>query len=255
MSALTSSIAHELGQPLSSMIHNAQALQTMVIANRATAGTIAEILSDIREPGRPGDTNHRSPSDHAPKSQAGQETDRPSRRDIMKALLSSLTTWSAADQGNRQSVVESLRHQRRSGALAAGAREPGDERHGRDGRDAAGPTSRHDPHRSQGGGCRGFGARHRNRFAGADQRHAVHPILHDEIARPRDRPDDRARRSSRLMVAASMPATILKGARHSRSRCPAAKRPRIRATARRLPSTLTVVVAQATSRAGCGRPP
>jgi signal transduction histidine kinase len=30
MTALTSSIAHELGQPLSSMIHNAQALQLMI---------------------------------------------------------------------------------------------------------------------------------------------------------------------------------------------------------------------------------
>ena len=45
---------------------------------------------------------------------------------------------SAADRSHRQSVVESLRHQRRSRAPAAGAGEPGDERHGRDGRDAAG---------------------------------------------------------------------------------------------------------------------
>ena len=51
MSALTSSIAHELGQPLSAMIHNAQALQMMVTANRAPSGTIAEILSDIQTQG------------------------------------------------------------------------------------------------------------------------------------------------------------------------------------------------------------
>ena len=51
MSALTSSIAHELGQPLSSMIHNAQALQMMVTANRATSDTIGEILSDIQTQG------------------------------------------------------------------------------------------------------------------------------------------------------------------------------------------------------------
>ena len=81
MSALTSSIAHELGQPLSSMIHNAQALQMMVTANRATPDTMGEILSDIRDRGRPGHTDHRSASDDAPKSSAGQETDRPSRRD------------------------------------------------------------------------------------------------------------------------------------------------------------------------------
>ena len=51
MSALTNSIAHELGQPLSSMIHNAQALQMMMAANRATPDTMGEILSDIQSQG------------------------------------------------------------------------------------------------------------------------------------------------------------------------------------------------------------
>ena len=82
MSALTSSIAHELGQPLSSMIHNAQAGRMMITANRATPDTMGEILSDIESGGRPGHTNHRSASDDAPKSSTGQETDRPSRRDL-----------------------------------------------------------------------------------------------------------------------------------------------------------------------------
>jgi signal transduction histidine kinase len=51
MSALTISIAHELGQPISSMIHNAEALQRMVTADRATSDTIGEILSDIQTQG------------------------------------------------------------------------------------------------------------------------------------------------------------------------------------------------------------
>jgi signal transduction histidine kinase len=51
ISALTGSIAHELGQPLSSMIHNAQALQMMMAANGATPETVGEILSDIRSQG------------------------------------------------------------------------------------------------------------------------------------------------------------------------------------------------------------
>ncbi len=51
MSALTTSMAHELGQPLSSMIHNAEALQAMVDADRATSGTTTEILTDIRTQG------------------------------------------------------------------------------------------------------------------------------------------------------------------------------------------------------------
>ncbi len=51
MSALTSTIAHELGQPLSAMMHNAEALQMMVNANSATPDSIKEILSDIHTDG------------------------------------------------------------------------------------------------------------------------------------------------------------------------------------------------------------
>lgn len=51
MSALTSSIAHELIQPLSSMIHNARAGRTMITGNPATLDTIGEILSDIESEG------------------------------------------------------------------------------------------------------------------------------------------------------------------------------------------------------------
>jgi C4-dicarboxylate-specific signal transduction histidine kinase len=52
MSALTGSIAHELGQPLRSMIYNAKALQMMVTRNQATPDTIGEILSDIQAQGQ-----------------------------------------------------------------------------------------------------------------------------------------------------------------------------------------------------------
>ena len=51
MSALTSTIAHELGQPLSSMIHNAQAGRMLFAANRATPDAVSEILSDIESEG------------------------------------------------------------------------------------------------------------------------------------------------------------------------------------------------------------
>ncbi|HEX5069080.1 MAG TPA: ATP-binding protein [Vicinamibacterales bacterium] len=52
MAALTNSITHELGQPLSSMVNNAQALQMMISTNRAPEGTITEILTDIQAQGR-----------------------------------------------------------------------------------------------------------------------------------------------------------------------------------------------------------
>jgi len=51
MSALTSSIGHELSQPLSAMMYNAHALEIMVTANRATPDTMGEILSDIQSQG------------------------------------------------------------------------------------------------------------------------------------------------------------------------------------------------------------
>ena len=47
MSALTSSIGHELGQPLTALLHNAEALQIMVATNRATADAVGEIVTDI----------------------------------------------------------------------------------------------------------------------------------------------------------------------------------------------------------------
>jgi signal transduction histidine kinase len=51
MSALTGSIAHELGQPLSAMIYNTEALELMVNSRSATPESILEVLADIREDG------------------------------------------------------------------------------------------------------------------------------------------------------------------------------------------------------------
>jgi signal transduction histidine kinase len=47
MSALTGSIAHELSQPLNSILHNAQAGELLVSSGRATPDTLREILGDI----------------------------------------------------------------------------------------------------------------------------------------------------------------------------------------------------------------
>ena len=51
IAALTGSIGHDLAQPLSVIIFNAQALRNMVTGNRATSDTIGEILSDIQTQG------------------------------------------------------------------------------------------------------------------------------------------------------------------------------------------------------------
>jgi signal transduction histidine kinase len=51
MAALGNSIAHEIGQPLFSMVCNAQALQRMITTGQATPETTEEILSDIESEG------------------------------------------------------------------------------------------------------------------------------------------------------------------------------------------------------------
>jgi signal transduction histidine kinase len=48
ISALATSIGHELGQPLSSIAHNAQALQKIVVAGHSAPDTTGEILADIQ---------------------------------------------------------------------------------------------------------------------------------------------------------------------------------------------------------------
>ena len=51
MAALTHSILHELVQPISSIMHNAQALQLMTASKHVTPDTSEEILSDIQADG------------------------------------------------------------------------------------------------------------------------------------------------------------------------------------------------------------
>jgi signal transduction histidine kinase len=48
IAALTGSIAHELSQPLSAILHNAQAAEMLIASNRATPTDLQDILRDIR---------------------------------------------------------------------------------------------------------------------------------------------------------------------------------------------------------------
>ena len=193
MSALTSSIAHELGQPLSSMIHNAQALQMMIAANRATPETTGEILSDIRAQGV-------QATQIIDRHRAMLRSHQLEKKPIdLHAVIGESLALVAHDMRARQieATVDlpstPVRGQRRSGAPAAGAREPADERHGRDGRDAAGQASRSRSRTEvRAGRRRNLGARHRDGPAGRHRRDAVRAIRDDEVARPRDRPHDRA---------------------------------------------------------------
>ena len=47
ISAMATSIGHELGQPLSAIVHNVRALQTMMTSSRTSFETTGEILADI----------------------------------------------------------------------------------------------------------------------------------------------------------------------------------------------------------------
>ena len=49
MTTLTGSIAHELGQPLNGIMHNAEAGEMLIASQRATPETLREILVDIRK--------------------------------------------------------------------------------------------------------------------------------------------------------------------------------------------------------------
>ena len=127
--------------PSARCIHNAQALQMMVAANRATPETIGGDPGRYPDRGRPGHANHRSPSRHAAKPPAGRKP-----IDLHAVIDESLAARRsrhecAADRGHRRSVGDSLHHQWRPGAPAAGAGQPGDECDGRDGRDTAGAAS------------------------------------------------------------------------------------------------------------------
>ena len=152
MSALTHSILHELVQPLTSMMHNAQALEMMIAAKHATTDAIGEILSDIQSEGvRATQIIERYRTMLRSRQLQKKPID-------LHAVVKESLALVAHDMAARQIAVnldlsfESLRHQRRSGALAAGVPESGDERHGCDGRDAAAPAAGHDNKRSQ--GCR-----------------------------------------------------------------------------------------------------
>ena len=192
MSALTSSIGHELGQPLSSIMHNAQALQMMVTANRATSDTIGEILSDIQTQGVRATQiidRHRTmlrshqldkkPIDlHAviDESLALVAHDMSARQVEATVNLSSSPCVINGDQVLLQQVLVNLV----MNAMDAMAETP--------------PARRRVTISSE---VRAADVDVSVRDTGPglpahDHRHAVHTLRHDESARPRDRPHDRA---------------------------------------------------------------
>ena len=81
MSALTSTIAHELGQPLSSMIHQRPSGSNDDHRRSVRRPTRWARSCRHRDRRRAGHTDHRSASDHAPRPSTGRETDRSPRRD------------------------------------------------------------------------------------------------------------------------------------------------------------------------------
>ena len=158
MSALTSSIAHDLGQPLSSMIHNAQAGRMMITANRATPEMMDDILSDIESEG----------------VQATQIIDR--HRTMLRShqldtkpidlhtIIHESLALVAHDM--RAQHIETAMDLSSDPCIVTGDQvllqqvphESRDERDRCDERDTCRPTARHHQHRRQGGRCRRVGA-------------------------------------------------------------------------------------------------
>ncbi len=191
ISALTSSIGHELGQPLGSIRVNAQALQMLVTGNRATSDTIGEILSDI-------ETQSVRATQIIDRHRTMLKSHQLEKKPIdLHAVIDETLALVSHDMTTRQ-VSATVNHSSSpsvidgdAGAPAAGVREPRDERDGRDGRDTAAPASCHDQLRRQDDRRRRLRVRHGTGLAGRDYRHAVHSLRHDQDPRPRDRPDDR----------------------------------------------------------------
>ena len=265
MSALTSSIAHELGQPLSSMIHNAQAGRMMITANRATPDTMGEILSDIESEG----VQATQIIDRHRTMLRGHQLDT-KPIDLHAVIHESLALVgsrheSAADRSHRQSVVASLHHHRRSGALAAGAGEPDDERHGRDGRDTSGASSRHHQHRSQGRADVDVSVRDTGTGLPAQIDGTLFTPFVTTKAHGLGIGLTITRTIVERTVAPSTPTTIPKAARHSRSPCAAVEAPECpvrladaRVTSHRksmLPKRPRVLIAEDHPGSGEGRLP
>ncbi len=191
MSAMTSTIAHELGQPLSAMLHNAEALQMMVNTNNATPETIEEILSDIHTDGiRAAEIieRHRAMlrSRQLQKKPYDLQTivndavalvayDMRARQIEVTVKLPSKPCVISGDPVLLQQVLVNLL----INAMDAMAETP--------------PGRRHiiDQQRSQARRCRSLRARQWVGYAAGSHRQAVHTIRHDETAWPRNWPRDR----------------------------------------------------------------
>lgn len=186
MAALTSSIAHEIGQPLGSMTCNAQALQMMLSKSETTPDTVDEILSDIERQGLRAKQiidRHRSML----RSHQLEKKAIDLRTVVAESLA--LVGHDMTTRKVRASVQMSSNPCVVSGdqvLLQPGAGKSSGQRDGRDGRDPSRAAAGHYPDRSRGNGGGGISARHGKWFAGADQRQVVHAIRDDESAWTRD---------------------------------------------------------------------
>ena len=196
----------------------------MVTANRASSDTIDEVLSEIRTQGLHATQIIDRQRTMLRSHQLDKKPTDLQRRDQGEPGPGRARHESEAGRGHRQSFARPVGGQRRPGAPAAGARELDDERHGRDVPDAARPshadwsaptfvapmsTSR----------C-AIPARACPRISTAScSRHSSRP---NRTAWGSASPS--CRQSSPRMAAPSTRTTIRMEARHSPSRCAAAKR-------------------------------
>ena len=188
---LSGAIAHELNQPLTAILANAQAARRVLAQKNPDLDLVREVIDDIEvEDNRAGEVIHRL---RRLLRKGESQVEAVNLNDLVESTVRVLHS-ELIGRKIKVDVASGGRpagRRRRSRAAAAGAAEPGDECHGRDGRDRTRPAADHGAHPL---GWQWFD---RGRGHGPWARHCLRPartrvraVLHHQGARPRPRPLD-----------------------------------------------------------------
>ena len=188
---LSGAIAHEINQPLTAILSNAQAALHLLAQKSPDLAEVRDALQDIvHEDNRAGEVIQRLRNLMKKGERKSEPVD---VNDLVNSTIALLNSELISRRINVKIDLadDAARNVGGSGPIAAGPAQPRHERDGRDGLDADGATAGHDLHardasRSRRGAREGQRNRHPPRGAGP----AVRAVLHHQEPRPRPRLDD-----------------------------------------------------------------